>query len=55
MKYFFHYMQKPELQKRRNRTQNFGTKSKSLHAARTWELIPSDIRNANSLEIFKEK
>ena len=33
----------------------FGTESISLLAPKIWELIPSDIRSANSLGIFKEK
>ena len=44
-----------ELQKRRNRTVYFGTESISSLAPKIWELIPSDIRSPNSLEIFKEK
>ena len=45
----------PELQRRRNRTVNFGIESISLLASRIWELIPSAIRNTNSLRILKEK
>ena len=45
----------PELQRRRNRTVYSGTESISSLAPRIWELIRGDIRNANSLEIFKEK
>ena len=45
----------PELQRRRNRTVYFGTETISSLAPKIWELIPSDIRSANSLEIFKEK
>ena len=62
MKDTFHFIQKPynlrndpELQRRRNRTVYFGTESISLLAPKIWELIPSDIRSANSLGIFKEK
>ena len=62
MKVTFHFIQKPynlrndpELQKRRNRTVYFGTESISSLAPNIWELIPSDIRSANSLRIFKEK
>ena len=58
----FHFIQKPyslrndpELQRRRNRTVYFGTESISSLAPKIWELIPSDIRSANSLGIFKEK
>ena len=57
MKDTFHFIQKPhnlrndpELQRRRNRTVYFGTESISPK-----EIIPSDIRSANSLGIFKEK
>ena len=62
MKDNFHFIQKPnnlrndpELQRRRNRTVYFGTESISLLAPKIWELIPGDIRSANSLGIFKEK
>ena len=61
MKDTFHFIQKPynlrndpELQRRRNRTLYFGTESISSLAPKIWELIPSDIRSANSLGIFKE-
>ena len=62
MKDTFHFMQNlcnlrndPELQRRRNRTVYFGTESISFLAPKIWGLIPSNIRNANSLGIFKEK
>ena len=62
MKDTFHFIQKPynlrndpELQRRRNRTVYFGTESISSLAPKIWGLIPSDIRSANSLGIFKEK
>ena len=62
MKDTFHFIQKPynlrndpELQRRRNRTVYYGTESISSLAPKIWELIASDIRSANSLEIFKEK
>ena len=62
MKDPFHFTQKPYnlgndpvLQRRKNRTVYFGTESISSFAPKIWELIPSDIRNANSLGIFKEK
>ena len=62
MKDTFHFIQKPynlrndpELQRRRNRTVYFETESIYSLASKVWELIPSDIRSANSLEIFKEK
>ena len=58
----FHFIQKPynlrndpELQRQRNSTVFFGTESISLLDPKILELIPSDIRSANSLEIFKEK
>ena len=40
---------------RRNRTVYFGTESISSLAPKLWELILSNVRNANSLGIFKEK
>ena len=43
-----------ELQRRRKRTVYFGTQSISSLTPRIWELILSDMRNANSLGIFKE-
>ena len=62
MKDTFQFIQKPynlrndpELKRRRNRTVYFGTENIFLLAPKIWELIPSDIRRANSLEIFKEK
>ena len=62
MKDIFHFIRKPynlrndpELQRRRNRTVYFGTESISSLALKIWELIPSDIRSANSLGMFKEK
>ena len=62
MKDTFHLIKKPynlridpELQRGRIRTVYFGTESISSFAPKIWELIPSDIRSANSLEIFKEK
>ena len=62
MKDTFHFIQKPynlrndpELQRRRNRTVYFGTESISSLAPKIWELIPSDIRSANSLGTFIEK
>ena len=42
-----------ELQRRINHTVYFGTESIPLLAPSIWELIPSDIRNADSLGIFK--
>ena len=62
MKDTFHFIKKPynlryypELQRRRNGTVYFRTESTSSLAPRIWELIPSDIRSANSVGIFKEK
>ena len=62
MKDTFHFIQKlcnlrnhPELQRRRNRKVYFGTESISSLVIKIWELIPSDIRSAKSLGIFKEK
>ena len=62
MKDTFHFIQKPynlrndpELQRRKNRTVYFGTENISSLASKIWELIPSDIRSANSLGVFKEK
>ena len=62
MKDIFHFIQKPynlrndpELQRQRNRTVYFGTESISSFAPRIWELILKDIRNANSLGIFKKR
>ena len=62
MKVTFYFIQKPynlrndpELQRWRNRTVYFGTETISSLAPKTWELIPSTIRNGNSLGKFKEK
>ena len=62
MKDTFHFIQKPynlrndpELQRRKNRTVYFGTENKISLASKIWELIPSDIRSANSLGVFKKK
>ena len=62
MKFVFHFIQKPcnfrndpELQRRRNRLVYFGTESISSLVTRISELIPSDIRNANSLKTLKKK
>ena len=62
MKDTFHFIQKlynlrndPELQRGRNRTACFGTESISSLAQKIWELVLSDIRSQNLLEIFKEK
>ena len=62
MKDTFHFIQEPYdlrndpvLQSWRNRTVYFGTESISSLAPKIWELIPSDIRSANSLGTFIEK
>ena len=62
MKDTFRFIQKPynlrndpEVQRRRNHTVHFGTESISSLAPKIWESIPSDLRSANSLGIFKEK
>ena len=54
MKDTFHSIQ-TKLQRRRNRTVYFATESISSLAPNIWELIPSNIRSANLLGIFKEK
>ena len=38
-----------------NRTVYFGTESISSLAPKLWELVPSEIKTAKSLNIFKEK
>ena len=55
LKDIFHFVQKPynlrndsTLQRQRNCTVYFGTES-------IWEIVPCDIKNAKSLDIFKEK
>ena len=62
MKNTFYFIQKTynlrndtELQRPRNRTVYFGRASISSLATKIWELISSNIRNANSLGIYKEK
>ena len=59
MKDIFHSVQKPynlrndsTLQRRRNRTVYFGTESISSLAPKIWEIVPCEIKNAKSLDIF---
>ena len=58
----FHFVEKPYnlrnnsiIQRQANRTVYFGTESISSLAPRLWELIPREIKNGISLNIFKEK
>ena len=62
MKDIFHSVQKPynlrndsTLQMRRNRTVYFGTESISSLAPKIWEIVPCEIKNAKSLDIFKKR
>ena len=62
MKDIFHSVQKPynlrndsTLQRRRNRTVYFGTESISSLAPKIWEIVPCEIKNAKSLDIFLKK
>ena len=57
----FHFVEKPYnlrnnsiIQRQANRTVYFGTESISFLAPKSWELIPSEIKSAKSLNIFKE-
>ena len=43
------------LQRRRNRKVYFGTESISSLTPKIWELVICEIKNARSLDIFKEK
>ena len=43
------------VQRQVNRTVYFGTESISSLAPKLWELIPSEIKRAKLLNIFKEK
>ena len=43
------------IQRQANRTVYFGTESISSLAPKLWELVPSEIKSAKSLNIFKEK
>ena len=58
----FHFVERPNylrnnsiLQRQANRTVYFGTESISSLAPKLWELIPSEIKSAKSLNIFKAK
>ena len=58
----FHFAEKPYylrnnsiLQRQVNRTVYFGTESISSLAPKLWESIPSEIKSAKLLNIFKEK
>ena len=58
----FHFVQKPynlrndsTLQKQRNCTMYFGTESMSSLVPKIWEIVLSEIKNAKSLDIFKEQ
>ena len=58
----FHFVEKQYnlrnnsiIQRQADRTVYFGTESISCFAPKLWELIPSEIKNAKSLNIFTEK
>ena len=58
----FNFVEKPNnlrnisiIQRQVNRAVCFGTESISSLAPKFWELIPSEIKNAKLLNIFKEK
>ena len=60
----FHFVEKPNnlrnnsiihIQRQANRTVYFGTESISSLYPKLWELIPSEIKSAKALNIFKEK
>ena len=58
----FQFVEKPYnlrnnsiIQRQANRTVYFGTESVSSLAPKLWELIPSEIKSAKLLNIFKEK
>ena len=62
MKDIFHSVQEPynlrndsTLQRRRSRTVYFETESISSLAPKIWEIVPSEIKNAKSLQIFFKK
>ena len=62
MKDIFHFVQKPynlrndsTLQRRTNRPVYFGTERISSLAPKIWEIVPCDIKNAKSLDIFKKR
>ena len=59
MKDTFHYLQKQynlrndsTLQRRRNRTVYFGIESISSLTPKIWEIVPCEIKNTKSLDIF---
>ena len=58
----FHSVQKPynlsndsTPQRRRNRTVCFGTESITSPAPKLWEIVPCEIKNAKSIDIFSKK
>ena len=58
----FHFVEKQYnlrnnsiIQRQADRTVYFGTESIYCFAPKLWELIPSEIKNAKSLNIFTEK
>ena len=58
----FHFVEKPYnlrnnliIQRQANHTVYFGTESISSLFPKLWELIPSEIKSAKSVNIFKEK
>ena len=58
----FHFVEKPYnprnnsiMQRQENRIVYFGTESVSPLVPKLWELIPSEIKSAKSLNIFKAK
>ena len=58
----FHFVEKPYnlrnnsiIQRQANCSVYFGTECISSLAPKLWELIPSEIKRAKSLNIFKEK
>ena len=62
MKDIVHFVQKPynlrnvsTLQRRTNRTVYFGTERISFLAPKIWEIVPFEIKNAKSLDIFKKR
>ena len=62
MKGIFHFVQKPyslrndsTLQRRRNFAVYFGTESISSLAPKIWGIVPCEIKNTKSLDIFTEK
>ena len=62
MKDIFHFVQKPynlrndsTRQRRTNHTVYFGTESISSLAPKIWEIVPCEIKNAKSLDIFKKR